>query len=956
MPTLDDIIEGATNKSKRQLQEALLGLLKGNPDILDLVTKSKTKTLQDKNEITARCANEQDAQLQRSSSLSHPELENQLNRSPRPRYQWQLSDSDGMPIQHIVTTPLPSLAFHQASLTRMSKDDGIDSTWTATTKHMSPRELSKWRKELYSIYTGYLPCDITKKELVQLFGEVGNVQDVHLQPSRGGNYTYGFIRYCTLDECHDAIALLHGRLLGNSTITVEYASETKGRMSCDDPDDVPHGKRDRLLRDDFPRPEQYRSMSEGESQEKMVLWKLRCSARRQKTSSTGNMMDTQECDKEESLINALQEIVKKVSSLPGDTLASPCGSEGTPCSPWIMKEINGGGEHHMSNQQSVATHFTEEGLQSRRIYEHNVTNGTNTECLQSMELTNHQEVFQHTDNQLISGRPCEADALHSRNSTLTFSPLKRYDSVGSPGMRVSQGRYFSPSSSDETSSPGRYTSPISQDFTPSPTIYTSPSCPDVTPSPRRGDTSLSEVETSGSFSFGSLSLEKPLRQDCNNCHEEITSNVLNSIHAGSTPSPCPSCASSLNGMELCSFESDRHYNELGPESPVSFKVPHQDQTGAAVSTINGEVVQDFKGVSPRHDQIKVHDTYVQIGKESDSVPTKTPPVQCLPREHPLKVEKNTYPASLKPLSPNNATVPLSSVPALLPAELVSPAGSSIVGPHVSPPIDPGSGSDPPTGATASCTPEPVSSSNSSTNQKTKLESANIDPLPLFKSTPYCSRNKIDEETSLTQSPGSSNSPPDGSCFDGLAKESREGTEFRRFTHVRQEADDQGRFNAKDVKRVTSSSGTLESLENEMQNSDVKSLSPSKMTQSELRLKDQKNELKRIVRENETMRRNIDWTKSRGMAGNREGESQLKEEISVKELFLQKEKEIFVLRNQEQELLFEREKLEAAFDQQLKKQLETEQKIGKIENKIHLAKLENELLRLYQDLYGYTVIY
>lgn len=47
------------------------------------------------------------------------------------------------------------------------------------------------------------------------------------------------------------------------------------------------------MRDDFPRPEQYRSMSEGESQEKMVLWKLRCSARRQKTSSAGNMMDTQ---------------------------------------------------------------------------------------------------------------------------------------------------------------------------------------------------------------------------------------------------------------------------------------------------------------------------------------------------------------------------------------------------------------------------------------------------------------------------------------------------------------------------------------------------------------------------------------------------------------------------------------------------------------------------------------
>ena len=45
--------------------------------------------------------------------------------------------------------------------------------------------------------------------------------------------------------------------------------------------------------------------------------------------------------KEEVLMNALQEIVKKVASLPTDTLASPSGSEGSPCSPWILKEING---------------------------------------------------------------------------------------------------------------------------------------------------------------------------------------------------------------------------------------------------------------------------------------------------------------------------------------------------------------------------------------------------------------------------------------------------------------------------------------------------------------------------------------------------------------------------------------------------------------------------------------
>lgn len=44
MPILDDIVAGAKDKSKQQLQEALLELLKGNPDILDPVTKSTTRT------------------------------------------------------------------------------------------------------------------------------------------------------------------------------------------------------------------------------------------------------------------------------------------------------------------------------------------------------------------------------------------------------------------------------------------------------------------------------------------------------------------------------------------------------------------------------------------------------------------------------------------------------------------------------------------------------------------------------------------------------------------------------------------------------------------------------------------------------------------------------------------------------------------------------------------------
>lgn len=40
-------------------------------------------------------------------------------------------------------------------------------------------------------------------------------------------------------------------------------------------------------------------------------------------------------------MNALQEIVKKVVSLPADTLVPPSGSEGSPCSPWVLEEING---------------------------------------------------------------------------------------------------------------------------------------------------------------------------------------------------------------------------------------------------------------------------------------------------------------------------------------------------------------------------------------------------------------------------------------------------------------------------------------------------------------------------------------------------------------------------------------------------------------------------------------
>lgn len=41
-------------------------------------------------------------------------------------------------------------------------DDGIDSAWTTATKKMSPHELARWRRKLFSVYVGHLPYDVTK--------------------------------------------------------------------------------------------------------------------------------------------------------------------------------------------------------------------------------------------------------------------------------------------------------------------------------------------------------------------------------------------------------------------------------------------------------------------------------------------------------------------------------------------------------------------------------------------------------------------------------------------------------------------------------------------------------------------------------------------------------------------------------------------------------------------------
>ena len=56
---------------------------------------------------------------------------------------------------------------------------------------------------------------------------------------------------------------------------------------------TPFVEKDRLLRKDYPKIERHTPMSETESQEKLVLWKLRCSATRQKSSNTRFLINGQ---------------------------------------------------------------------------------------------------------------------------------------------------------------------------------------------------------------------------------------------------------------------------------------------------------------------------------------------------------------------------------------------------------------------------------------------------------------------------------------------------------------------------------------------------------------------------------------------------------------------------------------------------------------------------------------
>lgn len=538
MPTLDDLVAGSSEKKKEELQQALLDLLKGNPDILSSVTKSTPTQAGghsgDRTEVPSRSGDEDDGtRAHRSPSASFPELDNHLNQQPRASYQWQLSDSD----------------------------DGIDSAWTTATKNMSPHELCRWRRRLFSVYVGHLPCDITKKELVQLFSEVGSVQDIHLQPAKERGFTYGFIRFCTLDECRDAVSMLHGRLLGNRTITVEYACETKERLQGGDPSDLPLDKKDKLLRNDFPKLERSnRPMSGAESQEKIILWKLRSSATKQMSSPAGFMKE----GSKEELMSKIQEIVKKVASLPADTFAVPSGSEGSPCSSWILKEINGNHVHDESGQSSLVQFSDRHQEQYTEVLSHSGTQVNDAAPVATMShsptLDSSRNKTELVQRQMLADSQVQASEV----KTVNFSPPPNT-------QRIGHGSF-------EGNLP-----------------------PGIPTSPGREESSQSELETtaSDSVSLSSLSPERPIRQHCQYCHglsptrghASESSQSENTSSSSSRHSPLSPCTFCHRGEEMVDKGDGIHTlaghgigsDQYGGE-PLRKNVQNKDGTGGGSPT------------------------------------------------------------------------------------------------------------------------------------------------------------------------------------------------------------------------------------------------------------------------------------------------------------------------------------------------------------------------------------
>lgn len=77
------------------------------------------------------------------------------------------------------------------------------------------------------IYVGGLPYQSTEQDLLELFGQIGQVMSATVITDRdtGRSKGFGFVEMSDDEEARTAIERLNGTLFGNRTITVNEARE-----------------------------------------------------------------------------------------------------------------------------------------------------------------------------------------------------------------------------------------------------------------------------------------------------------------------------------------------------------------------------------------------------------------------------------------------------------------------------------------------------------------------------------------------------------------------------------------------------------------------------------------------------------------------------------------------------------------------------------------------------------
>ncbi len=86
-----------------------------------------------------------------------------------------------------------------------------------------------WEHTIVRIYVGSLPYQTTSQDLIDLFGQVGQVLSATVITDRdsGRSKGFGFVEMSNDQEARNAIEQLNGTSLGDRTIVVNEARERR---------------------------------------------------------------------------------------------------------------------------------------------------------------------------------------------------------------------------------------------------------------------------------------------------------------------------------------------------------------------------------------------------------------------------------------------------------------------------------------------------------------------------------------------------------------------------------------------------------------------------------------------------------------------------------------------------------------------------------------------------------